>query len=267
MKIQEIQCKSILTKSKLPESDYCINPYVGCMHGCTYCYARFMRRFTSHSEEKWGKFIDVKINAAEVLKKQLDRNPQKGVILLGSVTDPYQPLEKKYRVTRAILDVLLRHDFPVSILTKSELVIRDIELLKHFNKCEVGLTITTLDEKAAKSFEPYASSPEKRLKTLEVLHKAGIRTYAFMGPVLPGFTNLREIFSALQGKVDFIMTETLNMKCGNRIEIIETLRRDFPAFLTFFESNLKKEYWIKIETEIRQLCEEFNMPLKGFYKH
>ncbi len=267
MKIKEIQCKSVLTKSKLPESDYCINPYVGCMHGCSYCYARFMRRFTGHSEERWGKFIDVKINAVEVLKKQLDRNPKKGVILLGSVTDAYQPLEKKYRVTRAILEVLLHYDFPVSILTKSELVIRDIELLKQFKECEIGLTITTLDEKAAKSFEPYASSPEKRLKALEVLHKAGIKTYAFMGPILSGFTNLREIFNTLQGKVDFIMAETLNMRCGNRNDVIETLRRDFPASLTFFESNLKKEYWIKIETEIKQLSEEFSMPLKGFYKH
>ena len=127
--IKTIQCKSVLTRSRLPEVDYCINPYVGCLHGCIYCYARFMKRFTGHTE-KWGKFIDVKINAPEVLEKELSRSPEKGTVLLGSVTDAYQPIERKYKITRAILEILLKHHFPISILTKSDLVVRDIDLLK-----------------------------------------------------------------------------------------------------------------------------------------
>lgn len=94
MKIKTIKCKSVLTESKLPEVGYCINPYIGCFHACVYCYARFMKRFTGHNE-KWGEFIDVKINAPEVLEKELLRNPKRGITLLGSVTDAYQPVEKK----------------------------------------------------------------------------------------------------------------------------------------------------------------------------
>ncbi|MDD4271471.1 MAG: radical SAM protein [Patescibacteria group bacterium] len=266
MKICEIQCKTVLIKSKLPESDYCINPYVGCMHSCAYCYARFMRRFTNHPE-KWGEFVDIKINAAEVLKKQLTHKPKRGVILLGSVTDAYQPPERKYGITRDILKILLRYDFPISILTKSDLVIRDVDLLRQFSACEVGFTITTLDEKVARSFEPHAPSLDKRLKALKVVHEAGIKTYAFVGPILPGFTDLHTIFSALQDKVDFIMAESLNAKCGNWENLKEILERDFPSSLLFFQSRLNKEYWAKVESEVRQLSEEFGLSLKNFYKH
>ena len=123
MDVKEINAKSVLTKSNLPESDYCINPYVGCLHGCKYCYARFMRRFTGH-KEKWGEFLDVKINAPQVLEKELSRKKRKkGRVLLGRVTDAYQPVERKYKITRELLKILLRHQFPVSILTKSDLVL------------------------------------------------------------------------------------------------------------------------------------------------
>ncbi|MCG2686361.1 radical SAM protein, partial [Candidatus Parcubacteria bacterium] len=132
MKTALIQCKTLLTKSRLPEADYCINPYIGCSHECVYCYSRFKKRFTGHTE-KWGEFVDIKINAPEVLEKQLSRNPKKGVALLGSVTDAYQPVEKKYKITRAILKVLLKYDFPVSVLTKSDLVTRDVDLFKQFS--------------------------------------------------------------------------------------------------------------------------------------
>ena len=110
MKANTIQCKTLLTKSRLPEVDYCINPYVGCSHGCVYCYSQFIKRFTGHTE-RWGEFVDVKINASKILEKELLRNPKRGVVLLGSVTDAYQPAERKYKITRDILEVLLRYDF------------------------------------------------------------------------------------------------------------------------------------------------------------
>lgn len=266
MKINTIKCKTLLTKSKLPESDYCINPYVGCLHGCIYCYSRFMKRFTSHIE-KWGQFVDVKINAPEVLEKELSRNPKRGITLLGSVTDAYQPVESKYKITRAILEVLLKHDFPVSILTKSDLVVRDVDLLKQFSKCDVGLTITTLDEDVAKNFELRSSSPQRRIKALEELHKAGIRTYGFVGPILPELTDLRAIFKALQGKVDFVMAESLNMKCGNWEGIKKVLEGKYPQLLAVYSAGFDKRYWDQIEKQVRTLSKEFNIPLKGFYRH
>lgn len=267
MKIKTIQCKSLLTKSNLPEVDYCINPYIGCEHACVYCYARFMRRFTGHAGEQWGNFVDVKINAPQILEQELSRNPKRGTVLLGSVCDAYQPAEKKYEITRAILNVLLKHDFPVSVLTKSDLVIRDIDLLKQFSDCSVGLTITTLDKKVAKDFEPNSSAPQQRLKALETLHAAGIKTYAFIGPILPKLTDLRQIFTALQGKVKFIMAESLNMRCGNWEDIQKVLMREYPHLVPIYKSKFDQKYWNQVEKELKKLSKEFNIPLKGFYRH
>lgn len=267
MKIKTIQCKSLLTKSNLPEVDYCINPYVGCEHACVYCYARFMRRFTGHAEEQWGDFVDVKINAPEILERELSRNPKRGTVLLGSVCDAYQPVEEKYKITRAILEVLLKHDFPVSILTKADLVIRDIDLLKQLSDCSVGLTITTLEEEITRDFEPYSSSPQQRLKALEMLHAAGIKAYAFIGPVLPKLTDLRQIFTALQSKVKFIMAESLNTRCGNWGDIQKVLMRKYPHLVPIYKSKFDQKYWNQVEKELEKLSKEFNIPLKGFYRH
>lgn len=255
-----------MTKSNLPKVDYCINPYVGCLHDCVYCYARFMKRFTNHSE-KWGRFLDVKINAPKVLAKELARRPKQGIVLLGSVTDAYQPAEGKYQLTRKILEVLLKHDFPVSILTKSDLITRDIDLLKQFSNCEVGLTITTLDEKVAKDFEPYSSTPQERLKALEVLHDNGITTYAFIGPILPGLTELESIFNILKNKVDFVMAESLNLKCGNVDDIQNLLREKYPELLGKYHKGFNKEYWEMVRQELVKLSQDYEIPLRGFFCH
>ncbi len=181
--IKEIKVKSVLTKSGIPGADYCINPYVGCFHGCRYCYATFMKRFTGHTEP-WGSFVDVKINAPEVLEKQLKR-AEKGSIIISSVTDAYQPIEARYKLTRRCLEVLLQRQFSVDILTKSPLVLRDMELIRKFKDITVGITITTDDEKIRKIFEPNAPSISARINTLKRLHENGINTYAFIGPILP----------------------------------------------------------------------------------
>ena len=126
--IREIKAKSILTKSGIPGVDYCVNPYVGCSHGCRYCYATFMKRYTGHTEA-WGSFVDVKIHAPEILQRQLKRASM-GRVMISSVTDAYQPIESKYKLTRQCLEILLQSQFPVDILTKSPLVLRDIDLIK-----------------------------------------------------------------------------------------------------------------------------------------
>jgi len=266
MKINTIQCKTLLTKSRLPEADYCINPYVGCLHGCVYCYARFMKRFTGH-DELWGHFLDVKINAPKVLAKELARKPKRGMVLLGSVTDAYQPVEQKFRITRAILEILLQYDFPVSVLTKSNLVVRDIDLFKQFSKYEVGLTITTTNQGVAHNFEPHSSAPKQRIETLDTLHRSGITTYAFIGPILPELTNLEAIFTAIQGKVNFVMAESLNLKCGNWENVQNLLGSKYPHLLSFYQSRFRRTYWEQIEIELRTLSEKFEIPIKGFYRH
>lgn len=266
MKTQTIQCKSVLTKSKLPKVDYCINPYVGCMHACVYCYARFMRRFTGHSEP-WGHFLDIKLNAPDVLAKELAKKPKRGTVLLGSVTDAYQPAEQKYRITRAILEILLEYDFPVSILTKSNLVLRDMDLLKQFSNCEIGLTVTSMNEGVARHFEPHASSPEKRVAALETLHQNGIATYAFIGPILPELTDLEAVFEAIQGKVDFVMAESLNMRCGNRHFIEAVLSAKYPQLLPVYKTGFNERYWNEVEATVKRLAAKYRVPLKGFFRH
>jgi DNA repair photolyase len=225
-----------------------------------------MKRFTGH-DEKWGKFVDVKINASEVLEKELSRHPKKGTALLGSVTDAYQPVERNYKITRAILTILLKCDFPISILTKSDLVTRDIDLLKQFSDCEVGLTVTTLNEDASKKIKPFGSIPQRRVDALKLLHDSGIKTYAFIGPILPGITELRPIFSKLKGKVNFLMAESLNTRCGNWDEVVNIIQKNYPHLAEIYQSKFGKGYWDSIEKEIKKLCLEFEIPLKGFYRH
>ncbi len=181
MEIREVRAKTILTASRI--TDYCINPYMGCGFGCAYCYAQLIiRKF--HPNEKWGSYVDVKINAPELLEKEITRS-KKGVVMLSSVTDPYQPLEGKYELTRKCLEILLKHDFPVTILTKSPLVTRDISILKKFRGCTVGVTITTNDDKTKNIFEPFTPPFADRIEALKRLHESGLKTYAFIGPMLP----------------------------------------------------------------------------------
>jgi len=267
MKIQEIKAKTILTKSKLPEADYCVNPYIGCAHGCIYCYARFMKRFTGHNNDEWGKFIDVKVNSVGLLEKQLPRKPAKGTILLGSVTDAYQPIERKYALTRSIVKVISKHQYPLSILTKSDLVVRDVDILKKTIDCEVGLTITMLDKKKAKVIEPLAVSPERRLIALSKLKQVGITTYAFIGPILPGITDLSQIFTELAGKIDFVMVESLNPKFGNWDKFFKTISMNFPNLAPLYKTGFDKSYWDETESLVKSLCRKHNIKLKGFYRH
>ncbi len=268
MLVTEIESKSILTKSGLPESDYCINPYVGCSHGCVYCYARFMKRFTGH-REPWGQFVDVKINAVELLRTRLKSMRKKqGTILLGSVTDAYQPLERRYELTRGLLQELLNETFSVSVLTKSDLVVRDVDLLRRLRSCTVGLTITTLDEQVGARLEPRSSSTSARIEALRRLHDQGVTTYAFLGPILPHFTDLRRIFERVSGVVDTMWGEVLNTRGGAWKSLEATLEQHWPQLLPDLEKKVQStEYWNGVEEEFGSLCDEFDMPLMGFYRH
>ena len=203
MIIKEIEAKTILSKSQV--YDYALNPYVGCRHGCVYCYAKFMKRFTGHREQ-WGEFVDVKINAAELLIREIKKK-RKGTVWISGVCDPYQHVEKKYTLTRRCLEILTECNWPVAVQTKSVLVLRDIEILKRSANSEVGFTITTADEKVQRVFEAGAPPIEMRIEALGILHGEGIRTYVMVAPLLPGAGGLVHM---LEGKVDHALIDRYN---------------------------------------------------------
>ena len=203
MIVREIYARTILSKSKI--YDYTINPYTGCQHGCTYCYARFMKRTTGHIEP-WGEFVDVKINAPELLQKAINKKRPARVWISG-VCDAYQPIEAKYQLTRKCLEILGEHDWPITIQTKSALVLRDKELLRNAKEIEVGLTMTTADDDIRRLFEPNAPPIKDRIKALDELHQAGITTFAMIAPMLPG---AGELAAMLGGKVDYVLIDRMN---------------------------------------------------------
>jgi DNA repair photolyase len=203
MKIREIKAKNILSKSRV--YDYALNPYVGCQHNCVYCYARFMKRFTGH-KERWGEFVDVKINAPELLGREVKKK-RIGRVWISGVCDPYQPLEEKYMPTKRCLEILAENGWPFTVQTKSPLVLRDIKTLQRSNDAEVGFTVTTADEKIREIFEPGAPPSIKRIEALAGLQSKGIRTFAMIAPILPGAEGL---VRALRGKVSSVLIDKLN---------------------------------------------------------
>jgi len=205
LKVAEVQAKSVLNKSKI--FDYCVNPFTGCQVGCRYCYARlFIPRYSGHSEP-WGEFVDVKVNAPQILKKQLVR-AKRGIVWVASVCDPYQPLEAKYKLTRQCLIELAAAQFPVHVQSKSVLALRDLDVFLQFKEIEFTFTIATENEELARTFEPRASSIKERIEALDKLHSAGIKTQAFIGPLLPG--NPERLVAQLEGKVDEVLIDRMN---------------------------------------------------------
>jgi len=268
MKIREILCRSALTESSLPEADYVLNPYVGCGHGCRYCYASFMRRFTGHGAERWGSFVDVRVNAPDVLTRQLRRKRQ-GSLLLGSVTDCYMPLESRYRVTRRCLEALLANPtgLSVSVLTKSALVVRDIDLLSKL-KAEVGLTITSHQDSVARVFEPLASPVSERIHALQTLHSAGLTTYVFVGPILPGLTDIDAVIDAVHSSIDSAMGEVLNFR-GCASDCMHLVEKRFPQASSAWRRAREDKGRFAEESRDRMLaaCNRHRVDMAGFYAH
>ncbi len=203
MIIQETQPKSSLSDSTV--YPYVINPYTGCQHSCSYCYARFMKRYSGHTEP-WGQFVDVKISAPDLLRREITRK-KPGRVWVSGVCDPYQPVEARYKLTRQCLEILAQNNWPVTVQTRSPLVLRDLDILRNGADWEVGLSVTTADDCIRKLFEPNAPPIPSRLRALEELHQAGIKTFAMLAPLLPGVEGLAE---TLAGKVDYIRVDRMN---------------------------------------------------------
>ncbi|WP_027717501.1 SPL family radical SAM protein [Desulfovirgula thermocuniculi] len=203
--VEAVCCKTALSKTGIPGYRFCLNPYTGCVHACRYCYADTVLRFAGHAAE-WGEFVRAKVNFPEVLRRELRRKKSlAGRVILGTVTDAYQPAEAVYNLTRSALEVLLAEwpEVEIDLLTKSDLVVRDLDLFKSLKGSSVGFTVTTADDGAAAVLEPGAAPPSARLRAARRLIEGGISVWAFVAPVLPGITDapgaLEGLLNALRG--------------------------------------------------------------------
>lgn len=259
-----INVNDYLTKSNLPASDFVINPYVGCPHGCKYCYACFMKRFSGHSEP-WGSFIDIK-----QCEKQINLKKIKGKsVFLSSVTDCYNSFEEKYRVTRKILKQLVESDCELSISTKSKLILRDIDLLKKFKNLKVSMSVNTLDENFKNDMD-HASSIKDRLETLKELHDNNIYTVLFMSPIFPKITDYKEIIECTNTYIDEYWFENLNLRGSYKQTILSYIKDKYPQLLELYNSiyiDGETEYWSKLSIEIEEYCKTKSIKYKNFFYH
>ncbi len=254
--LREVRCRSVLNKAAI--NDYSFNCYTGCAHGCVYCYARYMQRFHPH-EEPWGRFVDVKVNAPDVLVKQLRKTPP-GSVFTCSACDGWQAVEKEYKLTRRCCELLLGAGFHLDVLTKSELVLRDLDVFKG-RDVRLGVTITTPDEREAKLWEPRASSVAGRVRVLREAKSAGLDTTVMFGPLLPGISDtpeaLEKLFTlAAETGVDRVWTDILNARPLVWPAIVEAFRRSRPDVIercrrVLFDESFRADYTEEVHERIR----------------
>lgn len=254
--IQEVEVKSVLTKSNLPVSDYSVNPYVGCTRACRYCYASFMKRFTGHPEP-WGTFLDVKY-WPEI------RHPERYAgkeLFIGSVTDPYLPQEETFRRTRALLEQLQGSGVRISIATKSDLVLRDLELIKTFPDARVSWSINTLDETFRREMDN-AVSIERRLAAMKAFHQAGVRTTCFISPIFPGITDAEAIIRRAKDQCNLIWLENLNLRGSYKAVILDHIRDRYPELVPLYQeiySQGSRLYWEALDARLKAFTAELGL--------
>ena len=270
--IHEIQAKSIIGATKVPSADFVINPYTGCQFACAYCFASFMGRFVGESNANWGNYVYVKTNAVELFEKEVHRllkkDPQPR-IAISTVTDPYQGVEKKYRLTRGILKTFAQYEYQgrVSILTKSPMVMDDVEILKTITNSEVGLSITTTDDSLSRQLDAAAPLTNARLKTLRRLNEAGIKTYVFVGPFLPHMFLRPDLIDQLFANIRSagtteVKVEYLNLPGYVKPRFKEFLKNQPKDIQAVYAHSQKTEYREELEPIIRESLNRHKLKMR-----
>ena len=255
--IREIEVQSVMTKSSLPVGGFSVNPYVGCPHACKYCYASFMKRFTGHTEP-WGTFLDVKHWKPITNPHKYDGQR----IVIGSVTDGYNPYEEEFCRTRRLLEELKGTNAEIMICTKSDLVLRDLELLKKFPKVTVSWSINTLDEQFRMDMDR-AVSIERRIEAMKKVYEAGIRTVCFVSPIFPGITDVKSIIGRVRDFADLIWLENLNLRGQFKGTIMSYIRENHPDVYALYDEIYNKkrmDYWESLEKEISMFAKQNGFP-------
>lgn len=258
IKLIKTKAKEIFTKTKLPGCDWAINPYVGCDHACLYCYAKFISRWRPASYGKWGNWVEAKINAPELVA---DRHVD-GWVYMSSICDPYQSVEKDLKLTRKILENLDKKT-KLSIQTKSDLVLRDQDLFKKFKTIEVGFTINSFTGKAKEIFEPGSISSEQRIKALKILKEAGLKTFVFVSPILPGLIDLKKIIEETKNYADYYWFEFINIRAAGA-EFMEALKQYFPES---YEVLRDRRRFLEFVEKSKEIISSENIKVHGIEIH
>ncbi|MDE6388291.1 MAG: radical SAM mobile pair protein B [Lachnospiraceae bacterium] len=254
--INEIEAGNIISKSNLPVGEFCANPYTGCTHACKYCYASFMKRFTGHTEP-WGTFIDVK-HWKEI------KNPGKykgKELFIGSVTDPYNPQEEIFERTRALLTQLKDSGVKLTISTKSDLILRDLDLIKSFPDVRVSWSINTLDEGFCEDMDD-AVSIKRRLAAMKEFYQAGIRTACFISPIFPGITDVKAIIQQAKSQCNLIWLENLNLRGSYKTVIMDYILEKYPQLLPLYREiyhHKNRIYWETLDSELKAYAAQIGL--------
>jgi DNA repair photolyase len=270
---REEPCRSALNHVKGMMFKWSLNPYMGCAHRCTFCYVRaFELRADRPFDERYGRSIRVKINVAEVLARELTRPSwEKEHVAIGAATDPYQPAEGRYRLTRACLEVLADASNPFSIITRGPMIVRDLDVLERAaRRASVGVTfsIPTVDEEVWKRTEPSTAHPRQRLRAIKELVAAGIDARVGMAPILPGISDSREqlaevVRAAREAGATGIWANVLFLRPGTREHFLEALAADWPEQLPLYDelyangrAYLPNEFTAPVRKQVAELARE-----------
>jgi DNA repair photolyase len=256
MMLLRIEAKRIFVRTKLPGCKWVINQYVGCEHACKYCYAKFMCRWKKHG--RWGSWVEIKQNAPELVKGKFVR----GWVYMSSVSDPYQPIEREVELTRRVLSNMDKR-IRLSILTKSDLVLRDLNLFKLFPRIEVGLTLNGFEGKAKRRFEPNSPTHPKRVDALRALAEAGIKTFGFISPIIPGLVDVEELIAETKHFVDHYWMEMLNLRASGR-EFNKLLETDFPQSFEAMKDKAKLQAYVE---GLKRIARESGVRVAGIVLH
>lgn len=244
-----VKVKSVLTKSDLPIAGYSVNPYIGCTHACRYCYACFMKRFTGHAEP-WGTFLDVKY-------WDKIKNPRKydgQTMIVGSVTDAYNPQEEQFCRTREFLEEMQGSNINLIVTTKSDLVVRDLDLIKTFPSPLVSWSINTHDEKFKDDMDK-AVSVQRRIAAMKKCHDEGIRTTCFISPIFPEITDVFAIIDKIKDFCDYIWLENLNLRGNFKADIMNYIAEKYPDLKSLYQQIYTKNdvtYWEILNRQVEE---------------
>ena len=279
---QEVRCRSALNRVKGMPFEWTLNPYRGCTHGCHYCFARrYHTQFELDADDSFASVIFVKVNFVEVLSKELSRErwDRETSVALGTATDPYQPIEGQYKLTRGAIVELGASKTPFGIITKGPMVMRDADVLQQASRSArvmVCVSVPTVDEDAWRKLEPGTAHPRQRLRAVRALRRAGIRAGVLMAPLVPGITTSRRLVESTLAAIAehdaaFVGANVLHLEGGTRDHFMRYLAKDFPSLVAGYErlfahgaKRVPKTYSAAVHETVRELREALGLSEKRF---